>query len=107
MGFTESDSAGQTNIFAVEPKSYVKGSTSDATADAGNSTVGGASVAGTVAVGIVVAALLLLNKNTVTSEGPEEGLLSLSAYKDTFASEIAARAPAPAPEAAPEVTEMQ
>jgi hypothetical protein len=33
LGFTESDSAGQSNVFAVEPKSYVAGSSADATSE--------------------------------------------------------------------------
>ncbi len=33
LGFTENDSAGQTNIFAVEPKSYVAGSSADKTGE--------------------------------------------------------------------------
>ena len=33
LGFTENDSAGQTNIFAVEPKTYVAGSSSDKTSE--------------------------------------------------------------------------
>lgn len=35
LGFTESDSAGQTNIFAVEPKAYVAGGSDDKTASGG------------------------------------------------------------------------
>lgn len=105
LGFTESDSAGQTNIFAVEPKSYVQGSQSDATSAAGTSTTGGAAIAGSVAVGAVVAGLILLNGDSDVADGPEAGLRSLTAYKNQFAGEIVAQAPAPVAvvEAAPEV----
>lgn len=33
LGFTDNDSAGQTNIFAVEPKTYVAGSSADKTGE--------------------------------------------------------------------------
>ena len=88
LGFTESDSAGQTNIFAVEPKSYVAGSSRDETEDAGNSTVGAAAIAGTVAAGAFVAGLLLLKDSTDVDLGPTGDFLTLSQYKAQFAAEV-------------------
>lgn len=88
LGFTESDSAGQTNVFAVEPKSYVAGSSSDKTKAAGNSTVGAAAIAGSVAAGAVIAGLLLINGSNNADVGPSGDFKSLSEYKAQFASEI-------------------
>lgn len=103
LGYTESDSAGQTNIFAVEPRSYVAGSTRDQTKDAGNSTTGAAAIAGTVAVGAFIAGLILLNESSKTDLGPTGEFLTLSQYKAQFASESSAARPAPV--SAPEVVE--
>jgi hypothetical protein len=100
LGFTDNDSAGQTNIFAVEPKSYVQGSQSDGTSDAQTSTQGGAAIGGTVAVGVIVAGIILLNGDSgvnTTVSGPEAGLKPLSEYAAQFTSEIAAAAPVAAP----------
>ena len=99
LGFTESDSAGQTNIFAVEPKSYVQGSKNDGTSDAQDSTQGGAAIAGTVAVGAVVAGLILLSGGDPdVVSGPEAGLKPLSEYASQFAQEVSSRSSASAPE---------
>lgn len=58
LGYTESDSAGQTNIFAVEPKSYVAGSSADASADGSQATLIIAGVAAACAAAAVAAGLL-------------------------------------------------
>ena len=63
LGFTESDSAGQTNIFAVEPKSYVAGSTADTTGSGYQATLLTAGVAAIAAAAAVAGGLL-------TNSGP-------------------------------------
>lgn len=88
LGFTESDSAGQTNVFAVEPKSYVAGSSSDKTKAAGNSTVGAAAIAGSVAAGAVIAGLLLINGSNDVDLGPSGDFKTLTEYKAQFTAEI-------------------
>jgi hypothetical protein len=97
LGFTESDSAGQTNIFAVEPKAYVAGSSGDKTSDAGSSTVGAAAIAGTFAVGAVVGGLLLVKDSAPILENYPTEYLTLAEYKSEFAAEFKmAAAPSPA-----------
>lgn len=98
LGFTDNDSAGQTNIFAVEPKSYVQGTKADGTSDAQTSTQGGAAIGGTVAVGVVVAALILLqgDEELVTVSGPDASLKPLSEYASQFTREIVPPPAAPA-----------
>ena len=96
LGFTESDSAGQTNIFAVEPKTYVAGSTADATAAGANSTYGAAAVAGTFAVGAVIAGLLLVKDASTIDLGPTGDFKTLTEYQAQFAAEFKAPAAAPA-----------
>ncbi|CAG9464528.1 unnamed protein product [Pedinophyceae sp. YPF-701] len=69
VGFQDEDSAGQTNIFAVEPKSYLAGSTAD--------TSGGAPLFIALAFGIGAAVVVgggVLNSR----EGPVEE--DMSAY---------------------------
>lgn len=58
LGFTENDSAGQTNIFAVEPKSYVAGSSADTTSAGGQTTLLIAGVAAAAAAAAVAGGLL-------------------------------------------------
>mmetsp|Transcript_3965 Transcript_3965/g.11216 ORF Transcript_3965/g.11216 Transcript_3965/m.11216 type:complete len:149 (+) Transcript_3965:125-571(+) len=83
LGFTEADSAGQTNIFAVEPKSYVEGSSSD---DGSNSQL--------FALGaFLVSATILAGAVTVLSDSSVDDNLatykSLSEYRTQFAGELA------------------
>ena len=95
--FTESDSAGQTNIFAVEPKAYVAGSSSDKTSDAGSSTAGAAAIAGTFAIGAVVGGLLLVKDSSPVLEDYPLEYETLTQYKSDFASEFKmVAAPSPA-----------
>ncbi|KAG7672234.1 hypothetical protein Ndes2526B_g06776 [Nannochloris sp. 'desiccata'] len=97
LGFTESDSAGQTNIFAVEPKAYVAGSSKDMTSDAGNSTAGAAAIAGTFAVGAVIGGLLLVKDSAPILEDYPTEYLTLAEYKAEFAADFKmASAPTPA-----------
>lgn len=58
LGFTENDSAGQTNIFAVEPKTYVAGSSADNTSSGGQTTIIVAAVAAIGAAAAVAGGLL-------------------------------------------------
>ena len=67
LGFTESDSAGQTNIFAVEPKIYVAGSSADKTASGANATLAIGVGAGMLAVFVLGSGLLTVS-NTTQSE---------------------------------------
>lgn len=107
LGFTESDSAGQTNIFAVEPKSYVQGSKNDGTSDAQDSTQGGAAIAGTVAVGAVVAGLILLSGGDPdVVSGPEAGLKPLSEYASQFTQEVSISSSSSSSPSAPEIVDM-
>ncbi|KAK9844043.1 hypothetical protein WJX81_002857 [Elliptochloris bilobata] len=89
-GYTEEDSAGQSNIFAVEPKQYVQGSVRDS---GGPSSNVGAVVAGVVAIGIVVAGLVALSKGGSSSKIPAplstvqdeaSSFRSLSTFKQQF-----------------------
>ncbi|KAI3423813.1 hypothetical protein D9Q98_009649 [Chlorella vulgaris] len=96
LGFTESDSAGQTNIFAVEPKTYVAGSSADGTSSGSQTTIAVASVAALGAAAAVVAGLVANSgPNDLSSLAPEEGLKSLSEYSQLFASQAPAAASAP------------
>lgn len=100
IGFVEQDSAGQTNIFAVEPKSYVKGSNTDGTDNSANDTLSLAAVAGTVAAGAIVAGLITIS-GSFSDEvvpAPSSEYKSLTAYSAQFTAELAAAAPVAAPE---------
>ena len=58
LGFTDSDSAGQSNVFAVEPKSYVAGSSADSTSEGAKVTFVVGLVAALVAFAACAAFLL-------------------------------------------------
>jgi len=75
LGFTDDDSAGQSNIFAVEPKVVVSDSNT-------SSNVGGPAIAGAVAIGLVIAGLRILTDGEAADvvPGPDAGLKSLTAY---------------------------
>jgi len=97
LGFTSDDSAGQSNIFAVEPKQYVSDSNT-------SSNVGGPAIAGAVAVGLIVAGIRILTTGEaeLVVGGPDAGLKTLGAYAEMFAvKEVAA--PVAAMEEAPEL----
>jgi hypothetical protein len=100
LGFTEEDSAGQTNIFAVEPKSYVQGTSLDETADDGNSTTSSAAIAGTVAAGAIFFGLSTLPASDVVPLEFASEYRTLSEYSQKFASESK-----PTPAAAPALAE--
>ncbi|PSC68693.1 hypothetical protein C2E20_7752 [Micractinium conductrix] len=97
LGFTESDSAGQTNIFAVEPKSYVAGSTADTTGSGYQATLLTAGVAA-IAAAAAVAGGLLTNSgpSELAALAPAEGVKPLSAYSQQFAAELGGVHAAPA-----------
>lgn len=84
VGFIDDDSAGQTNIFAVEPKRYVAGSQQDQTGSS-NLAIGiGAGLLG----GLILLAGVLGGKGGVDSSTPaDEGLLSLTEYSQQFSRE--------------------
>eukprot|EP00887_Chlorella_sp_A99_P005792 scaffold1.g5792.t1 len=95
LGFTESDSAGQTNIFPVEPRSYVAGSSDDSTSGLPTFVVG--VVGGLVAAAAISAGLLANSSGTgLDRVAPSGEYKALSAYAAEFAGELA-----PAPAAAP------
>lgn len=54
LGFTADDSAGQSNIFAVEPKTYVQSGSPDSNSSA-TLVIGG--IAGALALGLLVIGL--------------------------------------------------
>ena len=95
LGFTDEDSAGQSNIFAVEPKQYVSDSNT-------SSNVGGPAIAGAVAVGLIVAGIRIISTDEAAEVvvGPDAGLQSLGAYAEMFAVKSA---PAVEMEAAPAI----
>ncbi|BDA43445.1 hypothetical protein COCOBI_04-4570 [Coccomyxa sp. Obi] len=88
-GYTEEDSAGQSNIFAVEPKQYVAGSSRDTGENSNNAAL----LAGAVGVGILAVGLLALRgtqPNTAVAvqqlQKEAANYRSLSSYKEQFAS---------------------
>eukprot|EP00873_Tetraselmis_striata_P018533 jgi/Tetstr1/438797/TSEL_027306.t1 len=83
LGFTDQDSAGQTNIFAVEPKSYVAGSSADDGSNSSLYALGAFMVSATILSGAVTA----LSDNTVNND--LAAYKNLSEYKAAFAAEIA------------------
>ncbi|EIE22445.1 hypothetical protein COCSUDRAFT_56129 [Coccomyxa subellipsoidea C-169] len=92
-GYTEEDSAGQSNIFAVEPKQYVAGSSRDTGENSNNAAL----VAGAVGVGILAVGLLALrgtqpNSAVAVQELRKEAsnYRTLRQYKDQFAVATAA-----------------
>ncbi|EFN54658.1 expressed protein [Chlorella variabilis] len=94
LGFTESDSAGQTNVFAVEPKVYVAGSTADTTSAGNQATIFIAGVAALAAAAAVVGGLLAnTGPSALDALVPAEDVKTLTAYSKLFAAELA---PAPA-----------
>mmetsp|Transcript_31160 Transcript_31160/g.101587 ORF Transcript_31160/g.101587 Transcript_31160/m.101587 type:complete len:154 (-) Transcript_31160:40-501(-) len=88
LGFTEEDSAGQSNIFAVEPKMVVAGSSADS-GDTGSPLA--SVVAFLVAGGAVGAGFLALSGQEAAPEKVVADGLPLSYYVKMF------EAPAPAP----------
>jgi len=97
LGFTESDSAGQTNIFAVQPKVYVAGTAKDDTTADGDLTNGAAAIAGTFAVGAVIGGLLLVKDTAPLLEDYPTEYLTLAEYKSEFAADFeTVSAPSPA-----------
>uniref|UniRef100_A0A061S2D2 Uncharacterized protein n=1 Tax=Tetraselmis sp. GSL018 TaxID=582737 RepID=A0A061S2D2_9CHLO len=83
LGFTEQDSAGQTNIFAVEPKTYVEGTSSDEPTDTSLFVLGAFMASAT----LLAATVTYLTDNTVNNQLDSYKLLS--DYKATFAAELA------------------
>lgn len=81
----------------MEPKQYVAGTGGDVTPEAGASTTGAAAVAGSFAVGLVVAGLLLVKDSSTVDVGPVGDFETLSAYKTQFAAELASATPPAAP----------
>mmetsp|Transcript_15 Transcript_15/g.70 ORF Transcript_15/g.70 Transcript_15/m.70 type:complete len:139 (+) Transcript_15:96-512(+) len=82
-GYLDEDSAGQTNIFAVEPTLYTKGGSNDKTS--GNTALvgGGAAVLGALILG---AAVLGGGVGGGVTSPADEGLLSLTEYVQQFTS---------------------
>jgi len=87
-GYLEQDSAGQENIFAVQPKRYIQGSeVDDTTGSAGNTFFGvaGAALALAVIATGVTALIVQTEKSGVsTAEQDFSGLSTLSEYKSKF-----------------------
>lgn len=89
-GYLEEDSAGQTNIFAVEPKTYVQGSAADDVDNTATVSIAGfAFVFAMAAVGLG----LLVNgqKSDVADFAPTGEYLALSEYKAKFAAELSSQ----------------
>lgn len=91
LGYVESDSAGQTNIFAVQPPQYVEGSVRDVNTDSSANTTIAAGVAllGFIAVALGVTGLLGQGDGAVSVPDSSE-TLSLSQYSAKFTADIGA-----------------
>lgn len=95
MGYTEDDSAGQTNIFAVEPRSYVAGSERDVQTDPNVNIA--IVTAGALAIAAIASGLIINFQSKPRAPIEEETgqYLTLSQYKDKFsAMEGVGQAPA-------------
>ncbi|KAL6778049.1 PSB34 [Auxenochlorella protothecoides x Auxenochlorella symbiontica] len=93
IGYTEKDSAGQANIYPVEPRQYVSGSRQDGGRSSGtfNFAVGG----GALAIAAVAAGLLVLaNAPQPTSPNVFSGRRSLAEYTTKFKTDLARDDPA-------------
>lgn len=90
VGYTEEDSAGQTNIFAVEPKQYVQGSSRDTTADAAAQQANLITTAALVGAAVLILGVASNSQNS--DAGPSnsgESFASLSSYSQEFSSSSA------------------
>ncbi|GMH44480.1 hypothetical protein BSKO_12432 [Bryopsis sp. KO-2023] len=93
IGYLEEDSAGQTNIFAVQPKQYVQGSSyDDTTGTDSNAVFGvGGAVLGLAVVGLGVTALTSLGGGDASVLAEDfSNLQTLSQYKAEFESSLTA-----------------
>lgn len=98
-GYLAEDSAGQENIFAVEPRVYVAGSEMDDGQGQGSSVLG--AVLGLVAVGLVGSVLFLLKdqpSTPVEGSGVEEISSTISASEPTAPEKVEEEASQVAPE---------
>lgn len=91
LGYLESDSAGQENIFAVQPPQYVEGSVRDVNSDASANTViaAGGAFLGLVAVAAGAVALLNLGAGGID----DSQFVPLSEYSAKFSAELEAPSP--------------
>eukprot|EP00193_Tetraselmis_chui_P008209 CAMPEP_0177765616 /NCGR_PEP_ID=MMETSP0491_2-20121128/8086_1 /TAXON_ID=63592 /ORGANISM="Tetraselmis chuii, Strain PLY429" /LENGTH=146 /DNA_ID=CAMNT_0019281975 /DNA_START=74 /DNA_END=514 /DNA_ORIENTATION=- len=83
LGFTEQDSAGQTNIFAVEPKTYVEGSSADDGSNSSLYALGAFMFSATILAGGVT----ILSDNSVNND--LAAFKNLSEYQAEFTAELA------------------
>ncbi|KAA6427497.1 MAG: hypothetical protein FRX49_02160 [Trebouxia sp. A1-2] len=84
IGYTEDDSAGQTNIFAVEPKLYLAGSARDVATDPNVNIA--IVTAGALALAAIASGLIInfQSKPRAPIEDEPGNYLTLSQYKDKF-----------------------
>lgn len=89
LGYTEDDSAGQTNIFAVEPKLYLAGSSRDVNTDPNVNIA--IVTAGALAIAAIASGLIInfQSKPRAPIEDEPGQYLTLSQYKDKFSASIA------------------
>eukprot|EP00891_Asterochloris_glomerata_P004885 jgi/Astpho2/4885/Aster-05818 len=92
-GYQEEDSAGQTNVFAVEPKQYLAGSSGDQPDVNPNTQIIAVSV-GAIALALVASGFVkgLTNDGVPISDEPGS-YLSLSEYSSKFSGSDVAAAP--------------
>ncbi|KAK9802043.1 hypothetical protein WJX73_005455 [Symbiochloris irregularis] len=89
-GYTEKDSAGQTNIYPVMTKAYVQGSTNDSTtgSKANNAIAAVAGIITLAAISLgIVAAKSSISDNFEDTQAQVGLFRSLSEYKDKFSAE--------------------
>ncbi|GAB4822760.1 hypothetical protein N2152v2_009806 [Parachlorella kessleri] len=96
VGYTDEDSAGQSNIFAVEPKVYVSGSSAD-NSNAGPQTVTVAAAGFVFAMAAIGAGLIVMNQpQGVEAVAPTGEFRPLSEYAAKFSAELGPVSAAPA-----------
>jgi hypothetical protein len=101
VGYTAEDSAGQSNIFAVEPKQYVAGSARD-TVSAG---VAVPNTVYAVTAAVVGVALIAAGVSLAPRGGDGVGFDPALGRVSEYAGRFEGRAAAPAPAAAPALVE--
>lgn len=88
LGYTAEDSAGQSNIFAVEPKVYVQGSSKDTTTGSSDNLLF-AITAAVVGIGAIAVGLSITAGISPSGSVGEQSTVSLSQYKTIFESSLA------------------
>eukprot|EP00884_Botryococcus_braunii_P006326 jgi/Botrbrau1/15695/Bobra.4_1s0070.2 len=88
VGYTAEDSAGQSNIFAVEPKVYVQGSNKDTTTGSSDNLLF-AVTAAVLGIGAIAVGLSITAGTFSSGSVGEQSTVSLSQYKTKFEASLA------------------